>query len=427
MAGFVIRGNIYHTPVIGSYELREHAYLVCENGHCAGIYDELPEYYRNFPLRDYGDALIMPGMVDLHIHAPQFAFRGTGMDSELLTWLKESTFPEEEKYADPEYARMAYGIFAEKMRKSATTRASIFATIHKEATITLMELMEETGLISYVGKVNMDQDAPPALKEKMPLISTYDTIDWIDDVRTQYDFKRTKPIITPRFIPCCSETLLEQLGEVRKLYDLPVQSHLSENPGEVELVRSLMPEAAFYGEGYDRFGLFGREARTVMAHCIYSTDEEVERIRQNGVWVAHCPNSNMNLSSGIAPIRHYLNKRIRVGLGSDVAGGQTESIFRAVTDAIQVSKLYWRYLDDTARPLTFCEAFYLATMGGGAFFGKVGCFDRGYEFDAIVLDDSADRHPQPMGVEERVERAFYLRADMHGLIGKYAAGRQIEL
>ena len=427
MSDFVIRGNIYHTPVIGSYEICERAYLVCKNGRCAGIFKKLPAYYSKLPCTDYRKSLIIPGMIDLHIHAPQFAFRGTGMDSELLTWLKERTFPEEEKYADPRYARRAYGIFADKMKKSATTRAVIFATIHKEATIQLMELMEKTGLISYVGKVNMDQDAPPALKERGPLFSTYDTIDWIDDVRTQYAFKRTKCIITPRFIPCCSETLLDQLGEVRRLYDLPVQSHLSENPDEVGLVHSLMPDAAFYGDGYDRFGLFGKEARTVMAHCIYSTKEEVERIRKNGVWIAHCPNSNMNLSSGIAPIRHYLNRRLRIGLGSDVAGGQTESIFRAVTDAIQVSKLYWRYLDKSARPLTFSEAFYLATKGGGSFFGRVGSFERGCEFDAIVLDDSSDRHPQAMGIEERVERAFYLGLDMNGIIAKYAAGKQIGL
>ena len=151
----------------------------------------------------------------------------------------------------------------------------------------------------------------------------------------------------------------------------------------------------------------------------------MERIRKNGVWVAHCPNSNMNLASGIAPIRRYLTRRIRVGLGSDVAGGQTESIFRAVTDAIQVSKLYWRYIDPKARPLAFCEAFYLATRGGGSFFGRVGSFTRGSAFDALVLDDSSDLHPQPMGVRERVERAFYLGLDTSGIIGKYVAGRKI--
>ena len=424
---FVIRGNVYHTPASGAAEAFERAFVVCRDGKCDGIFEELPEEHRDLPLKDYGDALILPGMVDLHLHAPQFAFRGTGMDSELLTWLKERTFPEEEKYADPAYARRAYGMFATRMRQSATTRAVIFATIHKEATITLMELMEETGLVSYVGKVNMDRDAPPGLKEKTPLISAYDTIDWIDDLRTQYHFTRTWPILTPRFIPCCSDSLLDYLGEIRRLYDLPVQSHLSENPEEMKLVESLMPDAAFYGDGYDRFGLFGGEARTVMAHCIYSPEEEVERMREKGVWIAHCPNSNMNLASGIAPVRHYLDKGMRIGLGSDVAGGQTVSIFRAVTDAVQVSKLYWRYLDRSAEPLSFAEAFYLATRGGGSFFGSAGSFEKGYEFDAIVIDDSRAPHPQPMGVSERVERAFYLGLDRNCLIAKYAAGTGIRL
>ena len=424
---FVIRGNVYHTPHLGAAEAKEHAYIVCIDGKCRGIFEELPKEYRELPKKDYKDALIVPGMVDLHLHAPQFAFRGTGMDSELLTWLKERTFPEEEKYADPDYARRAYGMFALRMRRSATTRAVIFATVHKEATIILMELMEETGLISYVGKVNMDRDAPPKLQERNALISTYDTIDWIDDIRTQYHFKHTWPIITPRFIPCCSNKLLDYLGEVRRLYDLPVQSHLSENPEEMKLVASLMPDAAFYGDGYDRYGLFGGEARTIMAHCIYSPEEEVERMREKGVWIAHCPNSNMNLASGIAPVRRYLDKKMRIGLGSDVAGGQTVSIFRAVTDAVQVSKLYWRYLDKTAAPLSFAEAFYMATKGGGSFFGNVGSFEEGYDFDAIIIDDAWSLHPQPMSVSERVERAFYLGLDRNCLVAKYAAGTKISL
>ena len=130
-----------------------------------------------------------------------------------------------------------------------------------------------------------------------------------------------------------------------------------------------------------------------MAHCVYSTEAEVERIRKNGVWVAHCPNSNLNICSGIAPVRRYLEAGIRVGLGSDVAGGQTESMFRAVTDAIQVSKVRWRYLDPEARPLSFPEGLYLATKGGGSFFGRVGSFEPGYEFDAVVLDDFILPHP----------------------------------
>ena len=115
-----------------------------------------------------------------------------------------------------------------------------------------------------------------------------------------------------------------------------------------------------------------------MAHCVWSVPDEVDLLRANGVWIAHCPTCNMNLASGIAPVRRYLSRGIRVGLGTDVAGGHTDSMFRAVTDAIQVSKLYWRHIDSSAKPLTFPESLYLATKGGGAFFGKAGSFEEGY-------------------------------------------------
>lgn len=342
------------------------------------------------------------------------------MDCELLDWLKRYTFPEEAKYADTDYAERAYGIFADSMKKSATTRAVIFGTIHREATLILMDLMEAAGIVSYVGKVNMDRDAPDDLRES----SAVETLKFIRD-SAQRKYHLTMPIITPRFIPGCSNSLLDELSEIRRAYDLPVQSHLSENPGEIELVKKLMPEAEFYGDAYDRYGLFGREAKTVMAHCVYSSDKEAERIRKNGVWVAHCPNSNMNLASGIAPIRKYIDAGIRVGLGSDVAGGQTESFFRAITDAIQVSKLYWRYIDSSAKPLSFSESFYLATKGGGSFFGNVGSFEPGYEFDALVIDDSSLYHPQTLSLPERLERAVYLGLDKNGITAKYVRGKKI--
>ena len=133
----------------------------------------------------------------------------------------------------------------------------------------------------------------------------------------------------------------------------------------------------------------------------------------------------MNLSSGIAPIRKYLDLDMKVGLGSDVAGGQTESIFRAITDAIQVSKMYWRHVDEKAKPVTFEEAFYMATKGGGEFFGKVGSFETGYEFDALVLDDSVLKAPNDLNIRQRIERAIYLSLDLNGIVAKYAAGRKI--
>jgi guanine deaminase len=162
-----------------------------------------------------------------------------------------------------------------------------------------------------------------------------------------------------------------------------------------------------------------------MAHCVWSTDEEVELMRKNGVFVAHCPASNMNLTSGIAPIRKYLDLGLNIGLGSDVAGGHSDSIFRAITDAIQVSKMYFRMVSEDYKPLVFSEAFYLATKGGGAFFGKAGSFEEGYEFDAVVMDDSVLPHPQSLNLAERVERAVYLGLDTKNITAKFVAGRKI--
>lgn len=429
MRDFVIKGNILYSTSLNEIEEYQDSYLVCVDGISQGVYHDLPDIFRELPLCDYGNRLIIPGLVDTHIHAPQFAYRGMGMDLELLDWLENQAFPEEARYSDMRYAKQAYTIFADVLRKSATTRAIIFATKHREATELLMDLLEKTGIITYVGKVNMDQNAPDNLKEKNADSSAYDTFGWMNQIAGKYE--RTKPILTPRFIPSCSKKLLEELREVRKAYDLPVQSHLSENPEEIELVKRLFPEADFYGDCYDRYDLFGNKpgekfrGHTVMAHCVYSSNAEVDLIRKNGVFVAHCPASNMNLSSGIAPVRKYLDRGIRVGLGSDVAGGQTESIFRAMTDAIQVSKMYWRIIDNTMKPLTFAEVFYMATIGGGEFFGKAGSFEKGYEVDALVLNDEKLPYPQELTPRQRLERFAYLGGDLIGLEAKYVAGNKL--
>ena len=429
MKRFAIKGNILFSSTKDKIEEHPDSYLICTHGYCQGVYKELPEEFRGIPVEDYGTCLIIPGLVDLHIHAPQYAYRGMGMDLELMDWLQKQAFPEEAKYADIEYAKAAYTLFAGNMKKSATTRAVIFATQHRRATELLMELMEQSGLVTYIGKINMDMEAPQNLVEESADMSAYNTFGWINHIHGK--FTHTKPILTPRFIPSCSKKLLEELREVRRAYDLPVQSHLSENPGEIAFVKELFPEASFYGDCYDRYDLFGKKAgssfsgETVMAHCVYSTEDEIALLKQNGVFVAHCPASNMNLSSGIAPVRKYLDRGLRVGLGSDVAGGQTESIFRAMTDAVQVSKLYWRLIDQTQKPLVFDEVFYLATKGGGKFFGQVGSFEKGYAFDALILTDDGLPHPQKLSLRERLERFAYLSGDMGGIAAKYVAGVKI--
>lgn len=416
---FALRGNICFSLGIDEFVTAEDSWVVCENGISRGVFKELPAEYKDFQQIIYQDKLIIPGLTDLHVHAPQYAFRGLGMDLELIDWLNTNTFPEEMKYADLGYARESYRIFAEDLVLSATTRACIFGTIHAEATIELMELLELSGMKGYVGKVNMDRNSPKELCEKSAEHSIQSTVEWLETAAKK--FKNIQPILTPRFIPTCSDELMKQLSLLQKQFHLPMQSHLSENMGEVEWVKELCPDVSFYGAAYDKYGLFGNECRTIMAHCVQSGEEEMELMKNQGVFIAHCPQSNTNLASGIAPVRKFLEKGIKTGLGSDVAGGFGLSIFRAMADAIQCSKLRWRLTDQALAPLKFTEAFYLATKGGGEFFGKVGSFEEGYEFDALVLDDSNLKHPQKLNVGERMERFIYLSNEQN-IISKYVSG-----
>lgn len=421
MKTYTIKGNICYSKTSNELCIVENGYVVCENGQCAGVFTELPEKYETFPCYNYENKLVIPGLIDLHVHAPQYPFRGLGMDLELIDWLNTHTFVEEAKYADLEYAEKAYDIFTESLLQSATTRACIFGTIHTESTLLLMEKLEHMGLKAYVGKVNMDRNSPEYLCEENAEQSAKDTEEWLFKSKS---FENVKPILTPRFTPSCTDELLERLSDLQKKYNLPLQSHLSENLGEIEWVKELCPGTKFYGESYNRYGLFGNSCPTIMAHCVHSGEDEVEMMKAQNVFIAHCPESNTNLSSGVAPVKTYLNKGMKIGLGSDVAAGSSLSIFKAMAMAIQCSKLRWRLYDQSVTPLTVEEVFYLATKGGGEFFGKVGSFEEEYEFDAVVIDDSSIKQPQELSVKERLERLIYLAEDKN-IVAKFVAGKKI--
>ena len=419
---FALKGTICYSISPQELSITPNSYLICSQGKCAGIFPVLPEKYRGIPCTDYKDDLIIPGLTDLHVHAPQYTFRASGMDLELLDWLNTYAFPQEARYENLEFARSAYSIFAEDMKKSPNTRACIFGTLHVPATELLMELMDKTGLKTMIGKVNMDRNGSPILQETSAEASAQATVTWIEDNLNR--FENTTPILTPRFTPACTDQLMAKLSQIQKKYHLPMQSHLSENFGEIEWVKELCPGTHFYGEAYHQFQLFGGDCPTIMAHCVHSSEEELALMKKQGVYVAHCPQSNTNLSSGIAPARHYLEAGLHVGLGSDIAGGTSLSILRAMADAIQVSKLYWRLVDSSAKPLTLEEAFYLGTEGGGSFFGKVGSFREGYEFDAVILNSSTIPTPLSLSPKDRLERLVYL-SDDRNITGKYVSGRKI--
>lgn len=419
---FIIKGNFIYCNEDREAVIWEDSYGVCVDGVSAGVYREIPEKYTGLEVRDYSGCLILPGLVDLHVHAPQYGFRGIGFDSELIEWLNTHTFPVESQYQDEEYARRAYTIFAEDLKKSATTRAVVFGTIHRRSTEILMELLEEAGVNAYVGKVNMDRNAPEYYVENSVEESVESTVRFIEESRGR--FHRIRPILTPRFVPACTDELMGRLAQLKKAYDIPVQSHLSENQSEISWVKELCPEASCYGDAYARSGILDGTAPVVMAHCVWSEEEEIELLREKNVFVAHCPKSNLNLMSGIAPVRRYIQRGIPVGLGTDVAGGETLCVFEEMARAIQVSKMHWRYINGTEKPLTVSEALFLATRGGGAFFGKVGSFEKGFEFDALVIDDSNLRTQLNPDLKERLERLIYCFGQCR-IEAKYVAGDKI--
>ena len=418
---FALKGLFIDTPLIGELRTRE-GYLVCENGKVAGFYDALPESYAGIPVQDCAGKLIIPGMSDLHLHASQYSYCGTAMDLELLEWLQNYTYPEEARYADVEHARAYYEIFTRDLLHTATTRCAIFATIHPEGTLELMRQLDKAGLGAYVGKLNMDRNCPDFYSELTPENGAAETRRWLDLCEAE-SFERVFPILTPRFTPSVTDAYMEKLGEISRERGVAMQSHLSENLSEIEWVKALCPDAKHYADTYARYGLFGGECKTIMAHCIYCPEEEDVLMKQNHVFIAHCPTSNENVIAGISPAARYLRAGYEIGLGSDVAGGHTLDLFAVMASAVQVSKLRWRYVDQSERPLTIPETLYMATAGGGRFFGKVGLFEKGYCFDAVVIDDSANRNLRSFSPAERIERCAYLGGAK--VTDKFVDGRKI--
>lgn len=417
----ILKGNIIFSKNPDQFTEYPNGYLVVQDGKIIDCFSSLPEAFQKMPLIDYQNCLIIPGLVDLHLHAPQYPICGINMDLELIPWLNQYAFVEESKYIESSYFTKAYTKFVSDLRKSATTRAVIFATIHTEATKYLMDELEKSGLSAMVGKVNMDRNSPETLTE-----DTADSLEkterWILDTKNRY--QNVSPIITPRFVPSCSGQLMRGLGELAEKYHLPVQSHLSENQSEIEWVQELHPDSSCYGDVYHEYGLFGNPSKTVMAHCVHCPDIELKLMKENDVYIAHCPQSNINIRSGIAPIHRYLESGIPIGLGSDLAGGAVMSMFRAVTDAIQVSKLRWTMTTRDFSPVTITQSFYMATKGGGSFFGKVGSFEKGYEMDALILDDSSTGFSKNLTTAQRLERIMYL-GDDRNIVQKFVGGKPL--
>ncbi len=415
----IYKGHIVHAPVIGELTCVENGYIVCENGRIEGVYSTLPERFTGAETEDFGDRLIVPAFVDMHLHAPQYAMLGMGMDLQLLEWLNTYTFPTEAAFADTDYARAMYRRLASKLIHVGTTRVCMFASIHRESTHILMEELDRAGVTGYVGKVNMDRNSPDYLRETTEE-SILETKKWLDECEGRY--RHIRPMLTPRFTPSCTDALMQALGELAQSRGLYVQSHLSENVDEIEWVKSLCPDCGQYWESYDRAGLFG--PKTVMAHCVYSDKKERAAIREHNVWVAHCPDSNINIASGIAPIRRMLNEGLHVTLGSDIAGGARLSMMDVATSAIRASKRHWLATQKNEPFLTVAEVFYLITSAGMEYFGAGPGFAKGDALHALVLDDSSLPPVRSLPIQQRLERLLYLPDGCH-ITARFSEGKRV--
>ncbi len=419
MSVLIIKGNIVFAPVFGELHSVENGYIVCINGRIEGVYSSLPAQFSGASVEDYSDKLVIPSFTDMHLHGPQYAMLGMGMDLQLLDWLNTHTFPTEAQFADTEYARMVYKKLAANLIKVGTTRVCMYASIHRQSTHILMEELDRAGVTGYVGKVNMDRNSPNYLLENTNQ-SISETILWLNECEGRYE--NIHPMITPRFTPSCTDELMQSLGEIAYKRGLLVQSHLSENLDEIAWVKALCPNCSSYWETYERFGLFGN--KTVMAHCVYSDEDERKAILKNGVWVAHCPDSNINIASGIAPIRRMLKEGLHVTLGSDIAGGAHLSMMDVATAAIRSSKRHWLDTGKQEDFLTVAEAFYLITSAGQEYFGSGPGFEAGDMLHALILDDSSLLPQAELTPKERLERLMYL-SQGNCIVARYSQGKLV--
>lgn len=415
----IIKGNIVESQSLNSVRfIKDGGILIDDNGTIVDVLEKIPNDTR-YQIEDYKDKLIMHSFCDMHLHAPQYPMVGMGMDLQLIDWLNTYTFKNEARFKDLDFARKVYHRLANELIKNGTTRVVMFSSLHVDATLVLMEELEKAGVTGYVGKVNMDRNSVPELYESTEE-SKQETLRWLKECKK---FKFVKPIITPRFTPSCTNELMEFLGNLAEKEGLFIQSHLSENLGEIEWVHSLHPDTKQYWETYDKYKMW--KDHTLMAHTVHSDERERKAMKDNGVISVHCPDSNVNLSSGVCPVRTFLNEGIWVVLGSDIAGGSMLPMYKNIQAAIKASKINYIRSGYKDMFLSVNEAYYLGTSSAHKYFDKSEGFVKGKKLHAIVVDDSNfTPSVRELSLKERFERAIYMM-EKENIISVYSEGRKI--
>ncbi len=430
MAGKTIkafRGSILHclkdpgeSFTNDALEYFEDGLLLIEDGILAqtGPYDALvsclPE---GLDIKDYSGKLIIPGLIDTHIHYPQTDIIGS-CGEQLLQWLERYTFPTEGKFAEKRHATEVAEFFVQELLRNGTTTALVLATVHPQSVDAIFESSLSRNMRMIAGKVLMDRNAPDflldtadsAYTESKKLIER-----WHGQGRLHY-------AITPRFAPTSSDKQLQRAGELAGQYsDVFVHTHVAENHDEVAWVARLFPWSRSYLDVYDRFGLL-RE-RSVLAHCIHLDDQDYRTMAQSGAAMAFCPTSNLFLGSGLFDLRAARDREIRVGLATDVGGGTSFNMLKTLSEAYKVLQL-------NGQTLSAARALYLATLGGAQalyIHDKVGNFTPGKEADFIVINMEATpllarRIQHAQSIAEKLF-ALIILADDRAVDATYIMGR----
>jgi guanine deaminase len=352
--------------------------MIVENGiiKAFGDYDTLREQAIGLTIVTYPGHLIMPGLIDLHLHLPQTEMIAA-YGEQLLTWLETYTFPTERKFQDKAYATKVSQIFIDQMLRNGTTTAVVFATVHPESVEAFFEIAQQRQLRMIAGKVMMDRHAPEYLTDTAA--SSYAESKAL--IERWHGRDRLRYAITPRFAPTSTEAQLALAGTLLQEYpDTYLHTHLSENIDEVAWVKSLFPNAANYLDVYDRFGLVSD--RSIFAHCVQLDDGEFQRLAEAGSAIAFCPTSNLFLGSGLFNIEKATDRRIKVGLATDIGGGTSFSLFQTASAAYKVAQL-------RQQKLSPFQALFLATLGSARALSlddMIGNFQPGKEADFIVVD-----------------------------------------
>lgn len=374
-------GNDEDPLAAGAVEYFDDGLLVVADGHvervgpAESLLKTLPSHV--IPA-EHRDGLIIPGLIDCHVHYPQVGIIAS-YGERLLDWLDKYAYPAESRFHDREHAQEVAAFFVRELLRNGTTTACVFATVHPQSADAVFEAASHAGMRFIAGKVLMDRNCPADLRDdpQTGYAQSRDLIEkWHGRDRLSY-------AVTPRFALTSSEEQLRAAGRLLEEFpDVYLHTHLAENEEEVEQVAAAFPWSDSYLHVYDRFGLV-RE-RSVFAHCIHLGDDDRRQMAKKGAAMAFCPSSNLFLGSGLFDLAATRRCDVRVGAGSDVGGGTSLSMLRTLGDGYKVLQM-------KDQPLTPFAAFHLATLGAARALyldDRIGNFLPGKEADFVVLDAS---------------------------------------